>query len=103
MIKHIFSNVQQCFLNGNFSDVSDEVVSTQLNELLTDSKKLPEFVLHFKASEKNVIERIFVEDDVRKEHKLLKEKEAEEVNIYFLSKFKFLCLLGKIIKRSRTC
>ncbi|KAL4506760.1 hypothetical protein ABPG72_001181 [Tetrahymena utriculariae] len=85
VIKHIFSDVQQCLINGNFSDVQEEVIQTPLNELLIESKKLPEFVLHLKVNEKSVVDRIFVEDDVKKEHRLQKEKEAEEARLQKLA------------------
>jgi hypothetical protein len=45
MMTSILSDVSECFINGNFYDVEEEVVNTPLLSLLQDSKKLPECVV----------------------------------------------------------
>ncbi len=37
--------VHECFINGNFYDVEEDLVATPLLQLLQESKKLPETVV----------------------------------------------------------
>lgn len=55
--KIVFSEVQQVFINGNFFDIDEELVSTQLTELLSEAKRLPECLLILKVDEKNFMQR----------------------------------------------
>lgn len=89
--KLIFKEVQQSLINGNFFDVEEDAVTTALNELLVEAKKLPELILHLKVDEKNFMQRKFDEKEVKKEYDRLveerrkqKQKEKEEVIYYFL-------------------
>ncbi len=51
MIKEIFKNAKDLFINGNYFEVEEDKVSTTLFELLTESKRLPEFVITITVNE----------------------------------------------------
>lgn len=85
-MKAIFADAQQCFIDGNFLEVEEEAVATPLTELLIESRRLPELILHMKVDEKNFMTRMFDEAAVKKEYnrlveerRLMKLKEKEEV------------------------
>lgn len=44
-ISEVFKMVHECFINGNFYDVEEDLVATPLLQLLQESKKLPETVV----------------------------------------------------------
>jgi adenylate/nucleoside-diphosphate kinase len=73
MTKHIFEGMKQSIINGNFFDIEEEAVSTPLNELLVEAKKLPELVLHLKVDEKNFMQRKFDEKEVKSQYETLVE------------------------------
>ena len=45
VLKNIFDGINEIFINGNFFDVEEDKVSTNLVELLGDGRRLPELVL----------------------------------------------------------
>lgn len=46
-------------INANFFDVSEELVSTPIVDLLVEAKKLPEYVILLKIEPENFIKRNF--------------------------------------------
>lgn len=78
--KRIFSEVKQCFIDGNFFDVEEDVVATPLNELLVEARRLPEVFLHLKVDEKNFMIRKFDESAVKKEYdRLVEERRLQKL------------------------
>lgn len=58
----VINKILECggvIINGNFFDVSEEIVSTPLVDLLVEAKKLPEIVILLKVEADNFIKRNF--------------------------------------------
>ena len=59
LVNGLLKDVGGAFIDGNFFDVPEEVLSTSIVELLTEARKLPEFVVLFKIDQKSYLERNF--------------------------------------------
>lgn len=53
-------------INGNFFDVEEDKVSTNLIELLGEARRLPEAVIMLKVDEKRWLPRVFNTKEVEK-------------------------------------
>ena len=58
VLKNIFDGINEIFINGNFFDVEEDKVSTNLVELLGDARRLPEVVLMLTSDEQKWLERV---------------------------------------------
>ncbi|EGR31735.1 hypothetical protein IMG5_103090 [Ichthyophthirius multifiliis] len=86
LMKLIMSDVKQVFINGNFFDLEEDLISMSLPELLSESRKLPECVLLLKVDEKNFMERQFNQKEIEdlynkkmEERRLEKQREKERL------------------------
>ncbi|CAD8103243.1 unnamed protein product [Paramecium sonneborni] len=69
-------------INANFFDVSEELVSTPIVDLLVEAKKLPEYVILLKIEPENFIKRNFnskfIEDEYQMKMEELRQKRYQE-------------------------
>lgn len=59
VVNTILKDVGGTFIDGNFFDVQEDILSTSIVELLTEARKLPEFVILLKIDQKSYLERNF--------------------------------------------
>lgn len=57
MSKKIFEGIDEIFINGNFFEVDEEKISTNIVELLTEARRLPEVVYVLKSEESKWLAR----------------------------------------------
>ncbi len=57
MGKKIFEGIDEIFINGNFFEVDEEKISTNIVELLTEARRLPEVVYVLKSEESKWLAR----------------------------------------------
>ena len=57
MGKKIFEGIDEIFINGNFFEVDEEKISTNIVELLTEARRLPEVVYVLKSEENKWLAR----------------------------------------------
>ena len=57
MAKKIFDGIDEIFINGNFFEVDEEKISTNIVELLTEARRLPEVVYVLKSEESKWLAR----------------------------------------------
>ncbi len=57
MAKKIFEGIDEIFINGNFFEVDEEKISTNIVELLTEARRLPEVVYVLKSEESKWLAR----------------------------------------------
>jgi adenylate/nucleoside-diphosphate kinase len=55
--KKIFEGIDEIFINGNFFEVDEEKISTNIVELLTEARRLPEVVYVLKSEESKWLAR----------------------------------------------
>jgi adenylate/nucleoside-diphosphate kinase len=67
-VNGILKNVGGVFIDGNFFDVPEDLLSTSIVELLVEARKLPEFVVFFKIDQKTYLERNFDTKVIQKEY-----------------------------------
>lgn len=63
-------------------DIEEEQLSTPFLELLTESKRIPEVIIHIKIDEKNLLARLYKPEEIKKDYNTqidaLKAKRAKE-------------------------
>ena len=87
MFGHIFNDINEVLVDGNYFDVEEDQVSTPLIQLMQESRKLPEVVIILKVGENNVKEfltRVFDRKKIEKiwqdkcdERRAIRKKEKE--------------------------
>ena len=78
VLKNIFDGINEIFINGNFFDVEEDKVSTNLVELLGDGRRLPELVLMLTSDEQKWLERVLDRKAIELELEAIKEKRRIE-------------------------
>ena len=75
----LFYKVQEVFIVGNFFEVEEEVIATPLNQIMIDSKRLPECVVHLKLQDnEKYLQRVFDRDAILKEHERVMQERREQ-------------------------
>lgn len=85
VLSSLLSPLKEIFINGNFFDIDEEIISTPLLEMLQEAKRLPEVAVFLKVSDKQFLSRVFDETKIRAEYNNLlndlRKKRAEEKKI----------------------
>lgn len=75
----MFYKVQETFIVGNFFEVEEETVSTPINQIMVDSKRLPECVIHLKIQDNDkYLQRVFDRASIEREHAKVMQERKEQ-------------------------
>jgi hypothetical protein len=78
VMKGVLASSGALVIDGNWRDVNEEVVTLGLEEILVESRRVPEIVIHLVCSAENTAGRMINEEKIKVEYeKQLKQLEEE--------------------------
>ena len=82
VLKEILDANDGLVIDGTWTDLPEESVSQSLQELLFESRRLPEIVIMLKCKEKSTFDRIIDYDAIQLEYdNKMKEREEERLRV----------------------